>query len=113
MSDKALVHPDEAAAELGVPVKTLKRVAEDLGLLVRMGRYQRIERSSYTELIAGCRGKPKERAFTSARPEFGTSVTRARTTYPPALEVAQTLKSLSQTTSPAKEGQLVRLPPTK
>ena len=109
MQDRPLATLDEAAHELGVPKMSLRNAAETHGLLVRMGRALRIERASYPELIEACRKKPREPACISGRQVSGTSAIPAATTYRPAREVAEMLKSRSPTTSPRAEGQLVPL----
>lgn len=113
MQHSPLVTLEQAAAELGVPKLSLRNAAETHGLLVRMGRALRIERASYPELFEACRKKPKEPACTSGRQVSFTSEIPAATTYPPAREVAEMLKSRSPTTSQRAEGQLVPLPRKK
>jgi hypothetical protein len=107
----------EAASLLGVPEKSLLREAERHGHLVRVGRAVRIMESELGELIEKCRSQPKVPAScsesaqdaspsTSSRIAVSQSVARAQ-------QIADKLKSCSQTTSRGKAAEVVRLPRKK
>jgi len=104
----------EAAEELGVPMKSLRKVAEDHGFLVRIGRAVKIQRADYEGIIRACRSEPKERAFISAGTMgFGSSAkTDAQMSQQVRESVAQ-LKSRSRTISPQGTAQVAQLPQRK
>ena len=54
-----------AAAELDVPLASLRTAAARHGLLVRMGRAIRIDPETLPELVEKCRGKPQDPVSTS------------------------------------------------
>lgn len=99
----------EAAVELGLPAKTLRREAERLGFLVRFGRTLRIARADYPRIIEACRENGQARASSSAETGVGTSATPAACRSAPAREIADRLKRRSRATSPSAAGQLVPL----
>lgn len=98
----------EAARELGVPVGSLRREAERLGLLIRMGRAIRVARADFGELIEGCRENPRAPASSSGATADSTCA-MALSSSQRAREIAERLKRSSRATSRSAGGQLVRL----
>ncbi len=95
----SLVTIAQAAADLGVPMGSLRTAAEQHGYLIHMGRAVRIDPSCYKELIHKCRVKPQEQGSINApTPAFSTSATLASGTDQQALEAAMRLKRLSRPT---------------
>lgn len=94
---------DEAAAELGINKGSLKATAERHGFLVRIGRFSRIDRNTYQELIDRCREKPQELAFTSDKTKVcGSSETPVTLTNQQVLATVEMLKGRSRPTSQAR-----------
>jgi hypothetical protein len=109
-AERLLATLPEAAEELGVPMKSLRKVAEDHGFLVRIGRAVKIQRADYEGIIRACRSEPKERASTSARTTgFGSSAKTDALMSQQAHETAAMLKSRSRTTSPQGTAQVAQL----
>ena len=117
MTQPRLLTIQQAAEQLGLPEKSLLREAERHGHLVLVGRAKRIPESELGELIEKCRCHPKERGSYSEKGKdeirSTLSKTAASQSVARAQQIANKLKSLSQTTSPAKTANLVRLQPTK
>jgi len=110
-AERLLATLPEAAEELGVPMKSLRKVAEDHGFLVRIGRAVKIQRADYEGIIRACRSEPKERAFTSAGTTgFGSSAKTDAQIVQRANETVAKLKSPSRTTSPQGIAQAAQLP---
>lgn len=99
----------EAARELGVPVGSLRREAERLGFLVRVGRSLRIARADYQGIITACRESARAPASSSGATAAGISATPAGCSLARAHETAERLKRLSRATSRSAGGQLVPL----
>lgn len=70
---RKLLKVEEAALELGVSKMGLRKAAENLGLLIYMGRSPRIDPNNYEELIKGCQGKPPEQGSTYEKTRASTS----------------------------------------
>ncbi len=107
---------DEAADMLGVPKDALRRVADQHGKTIVMGRAVRLHPDDIKELIQLCRVPPSLPAPTSeperaARPS-GSSSTKGPSSQL-ARETAQALKGRSRNTSPARDAQVVQFQPTK
>jgi len=101
---------EEAADDLGVPLRSLRTAAEEHGFLVQMGRAIRIDRNDYGRLVKKCQGQAKGQGSTSSRTaRTGTSVTPDNPTAARATQAAQKLKKPSQPTSPRKGGQVVQM----
>lgn len=114
MTKHDLLTIDAAAAELGVPVRSLRTVAEHHGYLVRMGRAIRIEKSRLGELIQKCRDPQKDRDSTNSRTaRTGTSETPDAQINQRAASAAQKLKKPSPPTSPQKGGKVLPLNRTR
>lgn len=95
-----LLTVDQAAAQLNIPTKALRREAERHGLLVRFGRAVRIDPQTMPELIEKCRNAPKARASTGIPPKpNGSFETLADQKLQQAHQSAQMLKSGSPSTS--------------
>lgn len=106
-----LLTVDQAAAQLNIPVRSLRRAAEEHGLLVRMGRAVRIDPETMPELIQKCRNAPKVRASTGTpQKASGSFETLADQKLQQAQQTAQMLKSNSPSISQKKTGQLARFP---
>jgi len=103
----------EAAAELGVPARSLRGAAEQHGLLVRIGRAIRIDPQTLPELVEKCRDREKVPACGSAATMAAGSSSTAQQHIQRARETAEKLKRRSPATSPKKAGQLVQLPRSK
>ncbi len=58
---------EAAAAELGVPCKSLRTAAEAHGYLIRMGRAIRLDREQLPELLRKCQNAPKAPVSTGTR----------------------------------------------
>ena len=89
-----LLKIDDAAAELGVPSRSLRAAAEKHGMLVRMGRAIRIDPKNIQELIRLCQENPQERDSTNAATESSRSATVPDSSQR-ALEIAEKLKRRS------------------
>jgi len=101
---------DQAAAEMGVPVASLRSAADEHGLTIRMGRAVRIHPDDLGRLIELCRVGQKDRACTGAQTANSTrSATPAASVSRPARQAASKLKARSRVTSTESTGQLVRL----
>ena len=102
----------EAATRLGVPEYSLRKVADNHGMTIRIGRAVRLHPDDLSEIVDLCRGERKDRASTGAlgqmdRPS-GKSGT-AQPDYRPAQAAAAMLKRSSRATSNASTGQVVPL----
>jgi len=102
-----------AAARLGVPKESLRRVADDLGMTIRMGRFVGLYRDDLKELIEKCRVEQKAPASTGEtnpdKNRIGKSETQGTCGSQPALSAAKRLRSNSRTTSAGKHAQVVQL----
>ena len=115
MGEPLTVSVSEAAKMLGFPKQTTERVARDLGLLIMAGNRKRIDPNDLSEIIDGCRKKPKARACTQDEiPESGSSATPAAGTVQQALAISERLKGRSRSTSRNETGgQVVQLAQAK
>ena len=109
-----LLRMEEAAERLGVPVASLRTVADTHGKTIRMGRAVRLHPDDIEELVSLCRVEPKDRAYTGAsaktgRPS-GKSETQASSQSRPARTAATMLKNNSQNTLPGKTAQVAPFP---
>ena len=96
----ALIAIEEAADELGVPVKALRAEAERHGFIVRIGRSIRLEQNRLGELIQKCRDQPKAHACTDTSTALrSTSQTPASVHSLRAANAAKMLKKPSRNTS--------------
>lgn len=108
-----LLRFDDAAKILDVPAPALRKIADEHGLTVIIGRAVRLHPDDLGKLIDNCRVEPKDRAFSGATEgqnghHSGKSGT-AKPACPPALTAAKMLKKPSRHTSSANTGQLVQL----
>lgn len=104
----------EAAQRLGVPESSLRKVADDFGKTIYIGRAVRLHPDDLPEIIDLCRAEPKAPACIGEREKtlrpsgkLGTEASESR----PARTAAAKLKRNSRNTSTANIGQLVRLGP--
>ena len=96
---RRLLTVEEAARALGVPKGSLQTAAANHGLLVRMGRAVRIDPDSLEDLIAKCREKPPEPAFTGEPiSKSGSSATPDAPTNRQAQATVAMLKNYSRRT---------------
>ncbi|WP_380710870.1 hypothetical protein [Sinirhodobacter huangdaonensis] len=114
MARHDLLTIEAAAAELGVPMRSLRNAAETHGYLVRMGRAVRIEKDSLGELIQKCRDQQKAHASTSSpTARTGISETPDSQISQRAASAAQMLKKPSPPTSRPRDGKVLPLTRTK
>lgn len=111
-----LLRFDEVAKNLDVPVEGLRKVADQHGMTIIIGRAVRLHPDDLGTLIEKCRVEPKARASRGATEgqngrHSGKSGT-AKPDSPPALTAAKRLKKPSRPTSSASTAQLVPLHPT-
>lgn len=102
MAIKRLMTFDEAAKKTNVLVASLRKVSDDLGTTIRMGRSVRIDPDSLTEVIEKCRQPPKVRVSTRGPEKTAAGSGKSETKqneYRPALRASERLKSCSQNTS--------------
>ena len=111
MTSKPLtVTIEQAARDLGAPKVFVRRLAEDLGLLIHYGSRKRIDPNDYQEILDACRNTPRVPVCTVAKTQVSTlSETQGAASVQRALETAEKLKRHSQTTSQNEKGQLVPL----
>lgn len=102
----------EAATRLGVPEDSLRKVADEKGMTIRIGRAVRLHPDDLSEIINSCRGERKDRASIGAKGQMdrpygksGTATIESR----PAQTAAAMLKRSSRTTSSASTAQVVPL----
>lgn len=112
-----LLRFEEVAKSLDVPAPALRKVADDHGLTIMIGRSVRLHPDDLGRLIEKCRVVPKVRASSGAKEnqaesQAGRSET-AQPACPPALAAAKMLKGLSRRTSSGSTAQLVQLHPRK
>lgn len=109
-----LLKVEEAANMLGVPVASLRTVADNHGKTIRMGRAVRLHPDDIEELVSLCRVEPKGRASTGAKEATGRpsgkSAIQASPPSRPAQTAAMKLKSNSRNTSQGKTGQVAPFP---
>ena len=99
----------EAAEQIGAPMAVIRRVADDVGLLIYFGRSPRIDPNDLGEIIDLCRSKPKARASTAAKTQVSGLSATAGESVQQAHEIAQKLKKHSPATSQNGTGQVVPL----
>ena len=89
---------EEAAAERGVSARGLRRDAERLGFLVKIGRAVRIDPNDLGEFVKQCRVNPKEQDCTTVPMPVVPEPTKSGTAHdapaPAALEHFSTLENL-------------------
>lgn len=113
-----LLRFEDAAKILDVPAPALRKVADEHGLTVIIGRAVRLHPDDLGKLIEKCRVKQRAQGY-SGSTEAHTVETRigksgtAQRACPPALTAAKMLKNLSRNTSSENIAQLVQLHPTK
>lgn len=112
-----LLRFEDAAKMLDVPAPALRKVADQYGLTVIIGRAVRLHPDDLGRLIEKCRVEPRDRACSGATEiqaghRSGKSGTGQRA-CPPALTTAKMLKKPSRHTSSANTAQLVQLHQTK
>lgn len=116
MTFHRLLSIPEAADALNVPAASLRSVADEHGLTIRMGRAVRLHPDDLETLVKLCRVAPSVRASISdgspGKPPITKSETPDRTPYRPAQAAAERLKKPLRPTSNASTGQLVQLPRT-
>lgn len=112
MSARLLSIP-EAAESLNVPVTSLRTVADEHGLTIRMGRAVRLHPHDLDTLVKLCRVAPSAPASTSGesldRPRTMRSETPAASPSLLARAAAEKLKRPSRTTSNGSTAQPVQL----
>ena len=112
MPQPMLLTIKEAAGRLGVPEQSLRKVADDHGMTIRIGSAVRLHPDDLSEIIALCRGERKDRASIGAKGQTdrpsgksGTAPIESR----PAQTAAAMLKRSSRATSSASTAQVVPL----
>lgn len=112
---RRLLTLDAAANELGVPKGSLRRVAEEHGFLVRMGRAVRIDPDTLGELVKRCRDKPRDHDSIGAATVAGSgsSATPGAGSVGRAQATAERLKRLSPGTSRNGTGQSAQVHPIR
>jgi hypothetical protein len=109
-----LTFPD-AARQLGVPVDSLRRVADRHGKTIVIGRACRLLATDLEELIELCRVNARGPASTGrnarAEPGSGRSATEPPT-FRPAPTIARRLKASSRSISGESTGRVDRQPRT-
>ncbi len=101
----SLLKFEDAAAEMNVPVESLRKVADEHGKTIHMGRARRLHPDDIEELIELCRVKAKAPASTgenraNTAPASGRSATTAMSGSQRALAAAKKLRQRSKATSP-------------
>ncbi|WP_236045175.1 MULTISPECIES: hypothetical protein [Pseudooceanicola] len=97
-----LLSISSAAAQLGVPVESLRRAADHHGKTIRIGRAARLHPDDLKELIELCRVAPKAPASTGEHVKTDRQSGRSATepfAFRPAQQAAQRLKGCSPSTS--------------
>ena len=103
-----LLTVNEAAAKLGVSARALRRVAERLGFLIKIGRAVRIDPNDLGELVKLCRVSPKEQDCIAVPMPVVPELTKSETAHDAsarALATADALRKLSRDTLPKGVGQ--------
>lgn len=112
MPQPMLLTIKEAANRLGVPEQSLRKVADEKGMTIHIGRAVRLHPDDLSEIIDLCRAERKDRASTGAKGQTdrlsGKSGT-ATPDYRPAQTAAAMLKRSSRTTSSGSTAQVVPL----
>ena len=103
-----------AAAELGVPVKSLRRVAEQHGFVVNIGESKRLDAAQLPELIRKCQSAPKAPAYIGTIAEGnGSFETVADQKYQQAqqtvLKLKENLRNTSRTGTSQASGRVMPL----
>lgn len=112
MTDRLLTIK-EAADRLGVPAKALRRVAEDHGFIIKMGRAIRLDPNQLQEIIEKCRDQARAPASSPNGTASGISETEAESSVARALETANGLSKRSPDTLQNATGQPARVIPIK
>lgn len=102
----------EAATRLGVPEQSLRKVADDQGLTIRIGRAVRLHPDDLSEIIDLCRADRRDRASTGANERMDRPSGKSGTATPdcrPAQTAAAMLKRSSRAISSASTAQVVPL----
>ncbi|MFC6461234.1 hypothetical protein ACFSYD_13500 [Paracoccus aerius] len=102
----------QAATRLGVPEYSLRKVADDHGMTIRIGRAVRLHPDDLSEIISLCRGERKDRASTGASGQMDRQSGKSGTATPdyrPAQTAAAMLKRSSRATLNANIAQVVPL----
>lgn len=109
----ALLTIRDAATALGVPAKSLERVARAHGYLIMVGRAKRLRESDLEEIVEKCRCQPVEPACSSESARDGRRSTSSSTpdsqSAQRAQTIAQRLKGCSPNTSRARPAAVVQL----
>lgn len=101
----------QAADELGVPRRALRREAETHGVLIRFGRALRLRREDLGRLCELCQDHPGAPVSISDPTADGQSVT-AKSSVERARRIAEKLKRTSPAISRREAAPVVQLPRT-